>query len=180
MRLMSIIAMICLLFCMSTTGMAQNDENAPDTLTLQTAKALPDNRIAVDINFFNDQPLAALTIPLQIAGAGLKIDTVLFTDSRIDYLRIKPVTITEDRRSVVFGAICMTEAYIAAGSGPVATLILSSADKKPITECGVDTTTISPANILFTKPDSKSFIPVVNMGTIMVSKPAAADSSKQQ
>lgn len=183
MRLMPLLLTIFLLFCLNTVGLAQNDENASDTLLLQMAKATADNRVAVAINFFNDQPLAALTIPLRVVSEGFTIDTVIFADSRVNYLRIRPVTITEDRKGVVFGAICMTEAYIPAGHGLLATMYLKPSGSEMVKECAIDTTTIDPANTLFTKPDSKSFVPVVKMGKIAISKPEPApapDSTKKQ
>lgn len=168
MRPMPLLLTIALLLCLNVVGMAQTDENASDTLKLYAAKKMADNKVAVMVNFFNDQPLAALTIPLRLSEKGFMIDTVLYTDSRIDYLHTKPITITEDRQKVVFGGICMTEAYIPSGNGLLATLILKPIGNEMGKECGVDTTTIAPANILFTKPDSKSFVPVVQMGKIKI------------
>ncbi|MEZ5358579.1 MAG: hypothetical protein R3F48_07070 [Candidatus Zixiibacteriota bacterium] len=170
MRLMPLLLVIVLLFCLNTVGMAQVDENAADTLKLSAAKLMDGNKVAVIVDFFNDQPLAALTIPLRLGAKGFEIDTVLLTDSRIDYLHTKPITITEDRQGVVFGGICMTEAYIPAGNGLLATIVLRQTGTELAKDCIIDTTTIIPANTLFTKPDSKSFVPVVQMGKMKIGK----------
>lgn len=161
----------CVIFMVS--AVSANDDNKIDSLMIENLEVATTGPVQVGIHFFNDEELAALTIPVRLVGGGYTIDSVSFTDSRIDYLKMRPVTIQEDKKSVVFGAICMTEAYIQPGNGLAATLYLSpdgSGAGEPVV---VDTVTVGPASLLFTKISSASFVPYFSRGSIR-----PVDSSK--
>jgi len=143
-----------------------NDENLPDTLIIEKVQAVKGAKAAMKIDFVNDQELAALTIPIGIVGDAYEIDSVSFVGSRVEYLKMRPVTISEGRKEVVFGAICMTEDYIPVGRGLMATLYLSPAKSSKSDFCVVDTVTIGPASVLFTKKNSASFIPEFQSGLV--------------
>ncbi len=145
--------------------MAGNDGNAPDTLIVERVKADKGAEVALKIQFYNDEELAALTIPLSVKGTGYSIDSVSFAGSRVEYLSMRPVTIKENKKDVVFGAIVMTEDYIPVGRGLMATLYLSPTGNTadPTT---IDTTTIGPASVLFTKSSSASFVPRFVFGEV--------------
>jgi hypothetical protein len=143
-----------------------NDENARDTLMIDRVVAEGEANVALNVNFANDQELAALTIPLGLIGDGYLIDSVSFTGSRVEYLKMRPVTIAESRTEVVFGAICMTEDYIPPGQGLMATLHLSRAPSAKSKKCVVDTITMGPASVLFTLKSSASFVPEFKSGMI--------------
>lgn len=152
-----------------------NDGNAPDTLMIERVNAEQGAGVALKIQFFNDEELAALTIPLSLKGTGYTIDSVSFAGSRVEYLSMRPVTIKENKKDVVFGAIVMTEDYIPVGRGLMATLYLSPTgkDSEPTF---VDTTTIGPASVLFTKTSSASFVPQFISGEVL-SKAASGDKT---
>ncbi|MCK5125123.1 MAG: hypothetical protein KAR42_02610 [candidate division Zixibacteria bacterium] len=168
MQVKSVIILIVCCYCMTAMIFAGNDENKPDTLVIENLTVQKGQPVTVNVSFINDQQLAALTIPLKITGDGFTIDTVLFSDGRVNYLRMRPITISKDRQSVIFGAICMTEAYIQPGTGLMATLILKT-DSSFTGACVIDTTTMGPSSVLFTKANSHSFIPLVKSATITVS-----------
>jgi len=157
---------------------AANDDNAPDTLTIGKAAAVKGGQVAVPIYFFNDQDLAALTIPLSVAGDGARIDSVSFVGGRVAYISTKPVTIDKGRKKVIFGAICMTEDYIAPGQGLMATLYMTIVDSAKADKVTIDTTTIYPASLLFTKSNSSSFIPRTVPGLVTVTATAKKDTKK--
>jgi hypothetical protein len=158
-------------------SLTNNDGNAPDTLMVERVKAEQGAGVALKIQFFNDEELAALTIPLSLKGTGYTIDSVSFAGSRVEYLSMRPVTIKEDKKDVVFGAIVMTEDYIPVGRGLMATLYLSPTgkDSEPTF---VDTTTIGPASVLFTKTSSASFVPQFISGEVL-SKAAPGDKTSE-
>ncbi len=165
----------------TAASMAANDGNAPDTLIVERVTADEDAGVALKVQFYNDEELAALTIPLSVKGTGYSIDSVSFAGSRVEYLSMRPVTIKENKKDVVFGAIVMTENYIPVGRGLMATLYLSPAgdNSEPTT---IDTTTIGPASVLFTKASSASFVPRFVSGEVspkMASgeKTSASDTS---
>lgn len=142
-----------------------NDGNAPDTLIIERVKADQGAGVALKIQFFNDEELAALTIPLSLKGTGYAIDSISFAGSRVEYLSMRPVTIKENKKDVVFGAIVMTEDYIPVGRGLMATLYLSPTGKNAEPTI-IDTTTIGPASVLFTKASSASFVPKFVSGEV--------------
>jgi len=163
-----LIVVFCLL--MATSATMANDDNLPDTLMIGHVEVEKGAKVALNIDFVNDQELAALTIPLGLVGDAYAIDSVSFVGSRVEYLKMRPVTIAENRKEVVFGAICMTEDYIPAGKGLMATLYLSPMDSPKSDVCMVDTITMGPASVLFTKQSSASFIPEFQSGMIAFKK----------
>jgi hypothetical protein len=156
---------------------ADHDENMPDTLMIEQVMVTEGDNVSLAVNFFNDQELAALTIPLGLVGDMYKIDSVSFVGSRVEYIKMKPVTIAENLSDVVFGAICMTEGYIQPGKGLMATLFLSAAPDAKSKSCVVDTITMGPASVLFTKKNSASFVPEFRKGKIAL-KTAGGDKPK--
>ncbi len=152
------------------------DENAPDTLLIGKAAPVKAGKAAVRIEFVNDQDLAALTIPIAVKSAGVKVDSVSFAGSRVEYVKTRPVTI-KDNGQIIFGVICMTEDFIVPGRGLMATLYMSVNDSAKLDLIKVDTTTIHPAELLFTKANSASFVPTVVQGALKV--PEAAKKEKQ-
>ncbi len=168
---------ICLagILCLAPVVMAndKNDDGVTDSMVINTVAALKGGKMAVLVEFVNDQELAGLTIPLSVKGSGVKIDSVSFAGSRVEYINTRPVTIDKSGQKVVFGAICMTEDYIAPGRGLMATLYLSGPDALKPEQITVDTTTIHPAKLLFTKASSASFVPAVGHNAPKAVSPAA-------
>jgi hypothetical protein len=146
--------------------MNDHDENMPDTLMIDQVMIEKGEKVSLAVSFFNDEELAALTIPLGIVGDMYKFDSVSFVGSRIEYIKMKPVTIAENLTDVVFGAICMTEGYIQPGKGLMATLYLSPKNSSKSQSCEIDTITMGPASVLYTKTNSASFIPEFRKGKI--------------
>lgn len=178
MRILTLLAFVACTILTASVTMA-NDDNIPDTLMISRIQVEKGAKIALTVEFVNDQELAALTIPLSLNGGLYLIDSVSFVGSRVEYLKMRPVTIAEDRTEVVFGAICMTEDYIAPGRGLMATLHLSPAKSAKEDLCVVDTTTIGPASVLFTKTDSKSFVPEFLPGMITFKEAGQEVSDKE-
>lgn len=145
------------------------DDNQPDSLFIGQLKIERGGTGSIEINFFNDQELAALTIPLQLIGEGFRIDSISFAGSRVEYLKTRPITIGKEGRHVVFGAICMLEEYIQPGKGLMATLYVRALESAKSSSCTIDTTTIGPATVLFTKTNSVSLVPRCTLGKIEIS-----------
>jgi hypothetical protein len=146
------------------------DGKTPDTLIVDQVEVQKGSGVALEIHFVNDEELAALTIPLRVLGGGYKIDSISFAGSRIEYLSMRPVTIKENKKDVIFGAIVMTEEYIPPGRGLMAKMYLSPTGDEKAGKTVVDTTTIGPASVLFTKTNSASFVPKVRPGAVAIKK----------
>lgn len=167
MRSLAVFACMLMALMSVSTVMAANDvdDNAPDSILFGSPAPLKAGKTTVQIEFVNDQELAALTIPIVVKGGGVKVDSLSFAGSRVEYIKTRPVTVKENGR-VIFGVICMTEDYIAPGRGLMATLFLSVPDSLKAEQIKIDTTTIHPANLLFTKSNSSSFVPKVIQGAL--------------
>lgn len=149
-----------------------------DTLMIESVETSHSGSIAVRIEFVNQSRLGALTIPIGIYHDGVLIDSISFAGSRVDYIKTKPVTITRDRRRVVFGAISMTEDYIPPGRGLLATLYLAVPDSMLGEVIIVDSTTVRPATLLFTRFDSASYTPVCKAGSVKLIDPLGMRTKK--
>jgi hypothetical protein len=167
MRSLAVFACMLMVMISASAVMAVEDvdDSAPDSILFGSPAPLKAGKTAVRIEFVNDQDLAALTIPIVVKGGGVKVDSLSFAGSRVEYIKTRPVTIKDNGR-VVFGVICMTEEYIGPGRGLMATLYLTVPDSLKAEQIKIDTTTIHPANLLFTKSNSASFIPKVVQGAL--------------
>ncbi|MFH1700591.1 MAG: hypothetical protein ABIE07_08390 [Candidatus Zixiibacteriota bacterium] len=160
---------ICLFVLVSLCG--ANDENSPDSLIIEKFSFDENGKAVADFVIVNDQDLAAVTIPLILRGTGVTIDSISFAGGRFEYLKMLPVTIAENKTSVVFGAIVVTEEYVVPGRGLFAKMYLSSDTAQKDISCVIDTTTVEPAFLMFTKTSSASFTPAFIPGTIAVEEP---------
>lgn len=167
MHFMTRLFLICALVLAGSNAVAA-DGKAPDTLIVDQVEVQKGSGVALEIHFVNDEELAALTIPLRVLGGGYQIDSISFAGSRIEYLSMRPVTIKENKKDVIFGAIVMTEEYIPPGRGLMAKMYLSPTGNEKPGKTVVDTTTVGPASVLFTKTNSASFIPVFKPGAVAI------------
>jgi len=166
----------CAILLVSTAW--SSDDNLPDSIMISKITGVKGGQFNVAIDFVNDQDLAAVTIPVALKGDGATIDSISFEGSRVAYINVRPITISKDRKQVVFGAICMTEDYIAPGRGLLATLYVSTDKQSKSEAIVVDTATIHPATLLFTKSNSASFVPQTVSGSITFGESAAKESTE--
>jgi hypothetical protein len=148
-----------------------NDPGERDTLYIGSTAVDAGQKAIVEINFFSDEELAALTIPLAWTSADITMDSVSYVGGRVDYLSTKPYTIYNDEQTVVFGAVVILEANIAPGTGLMTTLYFDVPPGTPDQFVYIDSITRPPAELLFTNPDGSSFTPEVTTGLIQVGDP---------
>ena len=177
MRIGTVLALLICATLIYSAVMAE-EIHKEDSLIIEKTASVKDGNMAVKIDFVNDWELAAVTIPIKVEGQGVKIDSISFAGSRVEYLKTRPVTIAKDGSKVVFGAICMTEDYIAPGRGLLATVYISGSDSSKSKNVMVDTTTIHPASLLFTKSNSSSYIPQFISGTFSFAPPAKPEKTE--
>ncbi len=173
-RMFWFIALIMLCASSAFGQGAANDPGARDTLYIGSAEVDPGQQAVIEVNFFSDEELGALTIPLAWSSADITLDSVSYVGSRIDYINTKPTTIYNDEQEVIFGAIVFFEANIAAGTGLMATLYFDVPPGTPDQFVYMDSTTIPPANLLFTNTNSSNFTPEVSPGQIKIGDPQLA------
>lgn len=151
---------------------AANDPGARDTLFVGTVQVDPGHKAVVDVNFYSDEELAALTIPLLWSSPDVTLDSVSFVGSRISYISTKPVSIYNNIQTTVFGAIVFLEVNIAPGTGLMAKLYFDVPSGIPDQIVNIDSTRYPPAELLFTNPNSTNFTPVMVPGKIQVGNPS--------
>lgn len=156
--------------CLTVTGWGQEVGN-PDTLFIGSVQVNAGQKAIVNVNFYNDEPLAALTIPFVWDSPDVTLDSVSFVGGRIDYLASKPVTIYNATQSVVFGCIVFLEEFIPAGQGLLAKMYFNVPAGTPDQFVQIDSGLVGVANLLFTNPDATSFEPVLITGKITIGNP---------
>lgn len=154
-----------------TASVWAQDPGEPDSLFIGSAEVDAGQKAVVPVNFSNDTELAALTIPVSWDSPDIILDSVSYVGSRIEYLGTKPFTIYQSEQIVVFGGIVFFEDYVAPGSGLVATLYFDVPAGTPDQFITIDTTTRESASVLFTNPNSSSFIPYVESGYVQIGEP---------
>lgn len=166
-RMLSLLLFALLL----TASVWAQDPGEPDTLVIGTAEVDAGQKAVIEVNFFNDTELAALTIPIHWDSPDITLDSVSYVGSRLEYLGTKPVTIYPDDQVVVFGGIVFFESNIAPGTGLAAKLYFDVPPGTPDQFVAIDTTTQGSASMLFTNPNSSSFIPQIVSGYVQVGEP---------
>jgi len=73
-----------------------------------------------DVRYYGIEPLKAIVVPISYPH-GMKIDSVSFAGSMIEYVATRPVRIDNDSLRALISAIPMTEPLIPAGEGLLAT-----------------------------------------------------------
>jgi hypothetical protein len=167
-------SVILALGCAVSSFGQDNDPGEKDTLYISSVEVDAGEKAIVSIDFFNDEELAALTIPIAWSSADISLDSVSFVGGRIDYIGTKPLTIYNDIQKVVFGAIVFLEANIQPGAGLMATLHFDIPPGTPDQFVYLDTTTHPPAELLFTNVNSTNFTPIVLPGKITIGEPPVA------
>lgn len=152
-------SIIALMFFALIPGLASaqiDSLGTTDTLYATLAKINPTNW-SVTFSYTNDEEVVGFAIPIKL-DAGLNrivADSITFSDriANWDYKSFRPDTAIQ---CVTIGMIAnLSREYkiLAPGSGPLATVYISSMEKKPIEKLSIDTTTTSPNNTLMVVAD---------------------------
>lgn len=165
-----------MLIALALPAMAQNDlYGAIDTISIDQESALGGSSLQLSVNLFNDEALTGITLPLRFPADKLTLDSVIFKNTRIDYIGWKPAKINQSEGNVVIGALVTEEDYIPAGEGEICRLQFTIKDGAiPGEILTIDTTTVEPAELLLTSSVSTSINPVFNFGAIAVMENAGA------
>lgn len=139
------------------SGQAQVDNvGAIDTVFADVAK-VDDNLWTITVSYFNDERVLGLTIPLRMTSGLNRIvaDSAVFADGRIEHFNWKIFRADTAIQCVLIGGVGpgAVRKVLEPGSGRVATIYVSSLDKKPIEKLDIDTTTVHPNNSLMSVAD---------------------------
>ena len=125
----------------------------PDTCRITVEQAKKDHKAMATVTLFNDEKLAAMTIPLRFGDGKTPIycDSVSFTKTRVDYFQLKSALIDSVNQTVLIGLIADLSGKIPAlskGEGDVAYVYFTMKKGAKMGGVSIDTTFIKPSNTL--------------------------------
>jgi hypothetical protein len=151
--------------------MAQDDPyGIIDTVRVESVSASPGDRIDVPIYLVNDEALRGLTVAIKFEEHALRLDTVSFEGSKIEYLSAKFSPIDNTEGTVIIAGVVMTEDTIPAGTGLLATLVFQVSPDAEIGHiCQFDTVFVPPSGyLLLSTHDYGSVVPAFAPGTLEI------------
>ncbi len=130
----------------------------PDTVYAEIG-SIDANNWTITVSVANDEPVVGISVPLRMTAGLNKIvaDSALFTGGRIINFAQKFFRADTAIQCVLVGGIANMggpRIQLTAGTGRIATIFVSSLEKKPIEKLAVDTTTVNPSNSLQIVTDS--------------------------
>jgi len=125
----------------------------PDTCWITVEQAKIDHKAKATVSLFNDEKLAAMTIPLRFGDGKTPIycDSVIFTKTRVDYFQLKSALIDSTNQTVLIGLIADLSGKVPAlaeGKGEVAHMYFTMKKDAKLGGVTIDTTFINPSNTL--------------------------------
>jgi len=162
---------LAVLVCLAGTAFGQADPGERDTVTVANVVTDEGQKVVVDVTFYNDEELGALTIPLSWSSPDITLDSVSYVGSRVSYVNNKPITIDNENQTVIFGCIVFFEAYIQPGTGLAGKLYFDVPPGTPGQFVFIDSTTVTPATLVLNKADGSGFVPEFNQGVMTVGTP---------
>jgi hypothetical protein len=158
-RLIPLFIFLLVLCALPLMASAQTDKfGKPDTLYAEVGKIDP-MHWTITVSYTNDEYVLGLSVPL-IMKAGLNhivADSAVFIGGRVSHFAYNAFRADTAIQCVLLGMISSTggaKKRLDPGSGRIATIFVSSLDKKPIEKLTVDTTTVHPQNSLLAIADS--------------------------
>jgi hypothetical protein len=158
-RWLTIFSFAALLSLLPSLAGAQVDKFAkPDTLLAEVGKIDP-LHWTITVSYTNDEQVVALSVPLRMTAGLNRIvaDSAVFIGGRVQHFAYNAFRADTAVQCVLLGMIANfggATKKLEKGSGRLATIFISSLDKKPIEKLVVDTTTVHPNNSLMAIADS--------------------------
>jgi len=146
-------AIFLMVLTLPALSIAQTDPFGDvDTIYADLAK-IDDFNWSVTINYFNDEDVEGLSIPLKMSAGQNRIiaDSAIYTGGRVenfDFTGFRPDTATQCVMLGIMANLGAVTKYLPPGNGRLVTIFVSSAETKPIENLVIDTTTLMPSNSL--------------------------------
>ena len=159
---------LCLLVLSSSLVWGYDDKfGKPDTCKVTVVQKEKSNKVEAKVFLFNDEDLAALTVPLKFGDSkksSLYCDSVSYVKTRVDYFSWKTGWIDSTANTVLIGLIADLSGKkppLKPGSGQIATVYFSVKKGAKPTEVVLDTCFVKPSNVLkLITNDGKEIVPV--------------------
>jgi hypothetical protein len=125
----------------------------PDTCSIEVKQDKKGNKAVATVTLFNDEKVAALTVPLRFGDGKTPIycDSVSFAKTRVDYFQLKSALIDSANQTVLIGLIADLSGKVPAldkGTGEVAHVYFTWKKGAKAEAVTLDTTFIHPSNTL--------------------------------
>ena len=182
-----LMVLVCVILCSSSSFAQKDTFGKPDTCRVIVSQDEKNNKAMVSVSVFNDEELAAMTIPFRF-GSGtspIRCDSVRFRRTRCEEFDMKTQLIDTTRQTVLIGLVADmsgTKPPLAKGDGEVARVYFTLSKNAKFQDMMIDTTWVKPFNVLkFVTPDVKSVFPVFDNsgGLIKGGIPIAASPEKK-
>ncbi len=151
----------------SSSCFAQKDTfGKPDTCRVVVFQDEKGNKAMVSVTVYNDEELAAMTIPLLFGNGSspIRCDSVKFRRTRTEEFDMKTQLIDTVRQTVLIGLVADmsgNKSPLAKGDGEVARIYFTLSKNAKFQDVVIDTTWVKPFNVMkFVTPDVKSVFPV--------------------
>lgn len=159
---------IAAMFLLGAVNLAAQDDKfgAVDTVFLEPYKIDALNW-GINISMFNDEEIIALSLPLTFSDGKNRIvaDSTIFTGGLVEKFKVKEARSDTAMQCLTIGLINdigVSVPPLPPGRGRIATVFVSSIDKKEISSLKVDTTTTPPSNtLLLVKQPSDPLVPAL-------------------
>lgn len=164
--LVFVMALVCLTLCSSPVFSQRDTFGKPDTCRVVVSQDEKGNQAMASVSIFNDEELAAMTIPL-LFGTGtspIRCDSVRFRRTRTEEFDMKTQSVDTVRQTVLIGLVADMSGNkppLAKGDGEVARIYFTLPKNTKFQDVFIDTSWVRPFNVLkFVTPDVKSVFPI--------------------
>jgi hypothetical protein len=164
-HLMFAVVLVSLTLFASPVFSQKDTFGKPDTCRVVVVQDEKGNHAMASVSVFNDEPLAAMTIPLKF-GTGtspIHCDSVKFRRTRVEEFDMKTSLVDTIGQTVLIGLVADmsgSKEPLAKGDGEVVRIYFTFPQNSKFQDVFIDTTWIRPFNVLkFVTPDVKSVLP---------------------
>ena len=170
-----LICTLALAVMLPLSSMAQTDHfGEMDTITAQVAM-IDNQHFTITISCFNDENLLGLSVPLKMSAGTNRIvaDSAVYTGGRVEHFAYHGFRPDTAAQTVMLGMVANmgpTKNVLRPGHGRLATVFVSSFDKKPIEKVVIDTTTLKPNNSLMLVANHEDLAAITDSATSQLDK----------
>jgi hypothetical protein len=185
----TILSVLLLVIVYSSSSLAQKDTfGKPDTCRIAVFQDEKNNRFMASVSVFNDEDLAAMTLPFRYGNgkSPIKCDSVVFWKTRSEYFDMKTQLMDTVRQTILIGLIADMSGSrppMKKGDGEVAKIYFSIDTRSKFEDVVMDTAWFKPFNVLkFVTPDVKGIYPAFdNSGALIKGGiPMASSTQKEE
>ncbi len=168
------LGVLCLVFY-SSSSFAQIDRSGKmDTCRIFVSQDEKSNQVMASVHVFNDQDLAAMTLPFSYGNGKtpIKCDSITFWNTRCERFDMKNELVDTVNQTVLLGLIADMSGQkppMKKGDGEVARLYFSFPKGAKFQDFYLDTTWVKPFNVLkFITPEVKGIYPAFDNSKALI------------